>query len=249
MTDPIETVTISEPDGPAPRGTLILIAGRGEAPEVYRRFGTRLAFDAYRVHVIGDPVPDPARARARVAEIVADSQLPAPVVLAGSDTGALFAAALAQDGTVPGVAGLILAGLPVTEEAQPAGDWEAELEARTTCPTHRGRISGEIVTPGALYGAIPAGWLEAAALDELTVPTLAVHGQEDPVSPLDEARDALSVIAELELVTIAGAPHDVLNDQTHRTAAASVVLWLERLRLGRALTPIATVQTVGAGRV
>jgi hypothetical protein len=35
-----------------------------------------------------------------------------------------------------------------------------------------------------------------------------------------------------ELVSIAGGRHDALNDQTHRTAAATVVLFLERLRLG-----------------
>ncbi len=38
-----------------------------------------------------------------------------------------------------------------------------------------------------------------------------------------------------ELVSITGAPHDVLNDQTHRTAAATVVLFLERLRAGQSL--------------
>ena len=38
-----------------------------------------------------------------------------------------------------------------------------------------------------------------------------------------------------ELVSIAGARHDVLNDLSHRTVAATIVLWLERLRLGREL--------------
>jgi hypothetical protein len=34
------------------------------------------------------------------------------------------------------------------------------------------------------------------------------------------------------LVSITGGRHDALNDQKHRTAAATVVLFLERLRLG-----------------
>ncbi|WP_322751271.1 MULTISPECIES: hypothetical protein [unclassified Frankia] len=42
----------------APRGTVILIAGRGEHPGVYERFGTRIAFDGYRVRALGDPTVD-----------------------------------------------------------------------------------------------------------------------------------------------------------------------------------------------
>jgi hypothetical protein len=40
-------------------------------------------------------------------------------------------------------------------------------------------------------------------------------------------------------VSITGGKHDALNDATHRTAAATVVLFLERLRLGADLPPIA----------
>ncbi|MGD0560369.1 MAG: hypothetical protein ABSA93_36045 [Streptosporangiaceae bacterium] len=38
---------------------------------------------------------------------------------------------------------------------------------------------------------------------------------------------------------VAGSKHDVLNDVTRRTAAATVVLVLERLRLGADLRLIA----------
>jgi hypothetical protein len=43
------------------------------------------------------------------------------------------------------------------------------------------------------------------------------------------------------LVTIAGGRHDVLNDVTHRTVAATIVLFLERLRLGAKMPEIARV--------
>jgi alpha-beta hydrolase superfamily lysophospholipase len=249
MTEVSEILSLREPEGgPAPRGTLIVLGGRGEQPEVYRRFGTRLAFDAYRVHVLGDPSRDPEAARAAVAEI-AGGDTPEPLVLAGSDTGALFAAGLAAEQAVPGLGGLILAGLPVAHQARPAADWEQELEARTTCPTHRGRISHAIVAPGALYGPVPDGWAQAAALELVTVPVLALHGQDDPVSPLDDAREAYAAAADLELVSVAGARHDVLNDQSHRTVAATVVLWLERLRLGAGQASIAPLEGLGAGRV
>jgi hypothetical protein len=40
-------------------------------------------------------------------------------------------------------------------------------------------------------------------------------------------------------VTIAGGRPDVLNDLSHRTVAATIVLFLERLRLGADLPEIA----------
>jgi hypothetical protein len=49
-----------EPDGLTPRGTLIVIPGRGEEPALYERFGRRLSTDAYRVRVLPDPSAGPA---------------------------------------------------------------------------------------------------------------------------------------------------------------------------------------------
>lgn len=51
------------------------------------------------------------------------------------------------------------------------------------------------------------------------------------------ARYAAATAAEL--VGITGSRHDVLNDVTHRTVAATIVLFLERLRLGPELPYIA----------
>lgn len=61
---------------------------------------------------------------------------------------------------------------------------------------------------------------------------LGVHGAEDVVSPLDTVRDWYAKVATAHLVGLAGTGHDALNNQTHRSAAAIVVLFLERLRLG-----------------
>src|ERR1700683_877285 len=102
-------VSWTESEGLAPRGTVIVVPGRGEQPEVYERFGRRIASDAYRVHVVANPVED---ADLSGDQIAAQLSGPRPVVLAGSDTGALYAAGLAAAGRLPGVDALILAGLP-----------------------------------------------------------------------------------------------------------------------------------------
>jgi pimeloyl-ACP methyl ester carboxylesterase len=232
----------AEPEGVAPRGTLIVIPGRGEGPELYERFGRRIAGDAYRVHAVADPVADPALTASQVLAITVEVR---PYVLVGSDTGALFAAGLVASGQVTGVDAVVLAGLP-TAQAEPAGQarasaesWEAELAARTACPTHRGRLAGQGLRRGALFEPIPAGWESLANLGRLGVPVLGLHGKADPVSPLDAARDRYRRAPRAELISIAGGVHDVLNDVTHRTVAATIVEFLERLRLGAELAPIA----------
>jgi alpha-beta hydrolase superfamily lysophospholipase len=243
----IPVLTWTEPEGIAVRGTLVVIPGRGEQPTHYERFGRRISADGYRVHAIADPTAD---AELALAQITGQLAGPAPRVLVGSDTGALFAAGLAASGQAPGIDALVLAGLPTAQADPPtaqagpaAGSWDEELESRTACPTHRARLSGPGLRRGALYEPIPAGWTERADLGAVTVPVLGLHGTDDPVSPLALVRAGYAAAASAELISIVGGRHDALNDLTHRTVAATVVLFLERLRLGPGLPRIAVSET------
>jgi pimeloyl-ACP methyl ester carboxylesterase len=223
----------NEPEGLAPRGTLIVLAGRGEHGGVYERFGRRLAFDAYRVRALGDPTTDPA-VLDRAAKLLADESLPGPKVVVGSDTGARFAAHLAAERTA-GIDALILVGLPIAPWA--SGSWQTEAEARTACPTHQGRLTND---PDFRRGALDeAAEVPELRLDLVRVPVLALHGAEDQVSPLETALSAYAGHPGVRTVTFNGGRHDVLNDALHRTAAATVVLFLERLRLSAELPLIA----------
>ena len=168
----------NEPDGLVPRGTVVVIPGRGELPAVYERFGRRLAGDAYRVRVVADPVLDAELARAQVSSLLAD---PEPACPAGA--GRIRHGRLVRDHAGQIRAGrrrgrllvdaLLLAGLPATPQAGPAASWEEELDARTSCPTHRGRLTASAVRRGALYEPIPAGWLERADLAGWACPSSA----------------------------------------------------------------------------
>src|ERR1700753_1477003 len=100
-----------------PRGTVVLIPGRGEEPGAYERFGRRLAADAYRVHVVASPVGDPDVTVEQIGGALAG---PGPFVLSGSDTGALFAAGLVASGRILADA-LVLAGLPSGDGAAGEG--------------------------------------------------------------------------------------------------------------------------------
>lgn len=264
------------PPGVASRGTLIVVPGRGEHPGVYTRFGTRLSFDAYQVRAVDDPTRDEAGVRAEIHELLADPNLPAPHVLVGSDTGALFAVGLVAAGEAK-VDALVLAGLPSRQKPSPresstpesstpefsppetsphdttpdeppsqnndALDWDSELIERTSCPTHQARLKADdTVVHGAIGEAAPDGWFERADLAAVDVPVLGLHGASDTLSPLADVRPQYRSAGNATLVSIANGKHDALNDATHRTAAATVVLFLERLKLGAQLPPIATTE-------
>jgi alpha-beta hydrolase superfamily lysophospholipase len=231
----------NEPGGVAPRGTLVVIPGRGEEPGVYERFGRRLSADAYRVRAVTDPVTDEALAAKQAVAVLTDPDTVGPRVVAGSDTGALLAATLVTSGQLTSVDALILAGLPTAaaDDTTQTASWDDELDDRTSCPTHRGRLTASGLRRGALYEPVPAGWLDRGDLSTITQPILAIHGADDQVSPLARARARYAAAPAAELVVITGGRHDALNDQTHRTVAATIVLFLERLRLGPGLPPIA----------
>jgi alpha-beta hydrolase superfamily lysophospholipase len=230
--------TWSQPATVAPRGTLVVVPGRGEHPGVYERFGLRLAVDGYPVHAVADPVSDAGATLAAVRSALAD--VPRPHVVVGSDTGALWAAGLVADGELA-VDALVLAGLPVAGvPAAPPASWEDEVAARTACPTHRNRLTGDgALRRGALQEPVPDGWTDRARPDAIGVPVLGLHGADDAVIPFGPARAWYADLPAGRLVRITGGRHDALNDQTHRTAAATVVLFLEQLRSGPDLAPIA----------
>jgi alpha-beta hydrolase superfamily lysophospholipase len=227
------TDAYDEPAGINPRGTVIVAAGRGETAAAYQRFGRRIAADGYRVRVLPDVAAEPARSLAEAEKLLVDDGSPAPRVIVGSDTGALFALTLARRRTA-GLDAVVLAGLPAPESSVEVSGWEDELEARSACPTYRGYLAAGAVTPGVLAVApIPIELTEDAGV--VTIPTLGVHGDADPISPLGAASYPGPV------TVIAGGRHDVLNDLSHRTVAATIVLFLERLRLGADLPVIARV--------
>jgi alpha-beta hydrolase superfamily lysophospholipase len=94
--------------------------------------------------------------------------------------------------------------------------------------------STESRTAAVVVEQVPA----PADLAAIAVPVLAFHGAADTVSPLSEAAALLSAVPDIELIETVDGLHDALNDQSHRSVAASIVLWLERLRGGDVHAPV-----------
>ena len=230
----VPVLAFDEPAGLAARGTVVVLPGRGERSGLYERFGRRLAADAWRVRIVGDATDDLDQVVRRTRAVVTAPWRVAPMVLVGSDTGALLALRLAARREVA-VDGLVLAGLPDPDHTVTASERE-EPELRASCPTHQSLLRNaepELFTPGTLTAArIPDVLRELVDPESVTLPVLGLHGDNDQISPLAQACAGYRKLPAAQLVTVLDGRHDVLNAAHHRSVASTVVLWLERLRLG-----------------
>ena len=221
----------NEPSGGTPRGTLIVLPGRGETAAAYQRFGRRLAADAFRVRLVEVDLADLDATRVEAEKLLADESLPAPRVLVGADSGATLAGLLVGeiDADAAVVAGSALPG------SAGVGDWEAEVEARTACPVHRTVIGDAGVDRGRLNDPLPWSSLGPVTTDK---PLLVLHGTADPVTPAQAVLERYGDLPTARVRLVEGGRHDVLNDLAHRSVAATLVLFLESLRLGAELPEV-----------
>ncbi|HEY2206827.1 MAG TPA: alpha/beta hydrolase [Pseudonocardia sp.] len=101
----------------------------------------------------------------------------------------------------------------------------AELAARTGCPVHRRLLDAD---PMFGWGALSGG--AGTVPDALpALPTLLLHGEADPVAPIEPVRALAEAHPDATLVAVAGGVHDVLNDRFHRSVAARLVLFAEEV--------------------
>jgi pimeloyl-ACP methyl ester carboxylesterase len=234
------------PSGLRTRGTVVVVPGRGETRAAYERFGSRLAYDAYRVRVTEPVHSDPAGVTAFLCELahqlsravtgLTDEQpggLVRPLVLAGSDLGAAGVAALmagAKGSAVWWPEAVVLAGLP-GYGAQAGDQWEDELDVRTHCPVHRAVLTGDsAMKRGELARVVPAELLDVAYESTADVPHLLLVGEADQLADRAALARAAKTLPRARLAVVRGAHHDVLNDLPHRSVAGEVVTFLEALR-------------------
>ena len=208
----LEVANWKEPEGVRPRGTLFLLTGRGETPEVYTRFATRISADAYRVVVISAADYTTPGARSEIDELINSTDVVEPSVLVGSDVGAPPPSSSAT--RTLNIDAVITAGLAIAG-AVPIGDRDAEIEARTACPVHRGVLGR--ATHGTLSTAVGSIALARPAPSGINVPVLAIHGATDAISPLEAAFAFYRHSGVAEVTVVDAGRHDILNDVTHRS--------------------------------
>jgi alpha-beta hydrolase superfamily lysophospholipase len=225
---PPTTSRWDEPDGVEARGTVLVLGGRGDTTAAYARFGRRLSADAYRVRAVAD-VTAPRFRAVDVARSLLREGGARPFVVLGVDAGALLALRLAAT-TPDGIDGVITVGLPRLLGPVPAG--LPQLPLRTRSPEHWATLADPLVVdPAGLSRPIPDS-LTAPEASAVRVPVLGVHGEDDSVEPVAAALDYYTLLPEARVVVVDRGRHDSLNDASHRSVAASIVLFLEELRNG-----------------
>jgi pimeloyl-ACP methyl ester carboxylesterase len=228
LTLPSTVAAFDEAPGLNPRGTLVVLAGRGEAAGVYERFGRRISADSWRVRVVAGAATDSDAVREQVLALLASDDAPAPHILVGSDAGAALALGIAASHP-ESLDAVVVAGLPTHAEQRATN---ADPELRSACPVHRKTLDNvELIEPDALAAPLPSE-LTLPATQAVTVPILAVHGDADAVVPLEDAFGYLRELPDVRIATVRGGRHDVLNDVSHRSVAATIILFVEALKAG-----------------
>jgi acylglycerol lipase len=229
------------PDGEVER-VVVLLHGYGEHLGLYDALARRLTRDGAAVHAldaVGHGRSDGERAvldwdvwvddTRQLANMAADRHPGRPVVLIGHSGGGLAAYLLAL--RFPGIAdGLVLSGAPlrrqgwVEAELASGGSPElADVDPSEVFSTHPEYVHALMHDPLTWHGgfriesllAITRVWPEAGAglaegLPEL--PVLFVHGEDDPIVPVADARAGAAQLPGARLVTFPGDLHDVLNE-------------------------------------
>src|SRR4051794_300920 len=160
-----------------------------------------------------------------------------PVVLVGHSGGAAAACLLALRS--PGIArALVLSGAPLRPlEWVDAEDDEVDLDPSEMLSTHPEYVHALLHDPLTWHGgfrpetvrALAATWPEiAAGLSEgrPDVPVLFVHGEEDPVVPIEDARANVAALPQARLASFPGDLHDVLNEHDRDVVHESVAAFL-----------------------
>ncbi|KUI41270.1 lysophospholipase [Mycobacterium sp. IS-1590] len=234
-----------------PRAAVIFLHGFGEHSGLYHRFGFALnaaGFDLWAVDQFGHGLSPGARGDFGSTEdsssladaliSLAESATPGtPLIAQGHSFGSivtLFRLLDQPDRYLGGVvSGAPLVPIPAMLDNDTAlrlePSWLSDdpfyLDLLATDPLAFVDADGV-----ALTRELDRAWDRfGAVLPKLAVPTLAVHGTNDPIAAVGAVRAYAEQIDSLRLAEFEGARHDVLNETVHREVAATIVGFIDEL--------------------
>ncbi len=245
------------PEGDVRAAVVLHHGDFGEHLGLYEPLGRRLAADGVAVHALDavghgrsdgerdlmlsrDDQADDLRTLAAIARARHPGR---PLVLMGHSGGGVAALLLAQRSPdlaealvvsdppaapVPLIEALLADGVGEVEPPDPAEVFSTHpgyLEALRTDPlVHRGPVPRQTLEAVVRsWSAVAAGLAEGRP----AVPTLVLHGEADPVVPVEHSRALVARLPRATLRTFPGDLHDVLNehdrDAVHDVVAAFVL--------------------------
>ncbi|TPG31139.1 alpha/beta hydrolase [Mycolicibacterium hodleri] len=230
---------------PEPRAAVVFLHGFGEHTGLYHRFGFSLnsaSIDLWAVDQFGHGLTPGDRGDFRSLEAsgalaeqlteLALTECPGiPLVAQGHSFGAvatLFRLLALPDRYGAGViSGAPLVPVPGLVDAD--STFEIAPSQLSADPFYLDAMENDPLAfvdadGGPLARELDRGWDSfGATLPSLAVPTLAVHGSNDPIAPVGAVRAYAEQIETLSLIEITGGGHDILNDVTHQRVAADII--------------------------
>ncbi len=198
--------------------------------------------------VLVERVDDMVDDLARVAQAAHGDHPDLPVVLLGHSMGGIVATRYAQR-QADRLAALVLSGPAIG--SNPAIEMLLTMDPVPELPIDPSALSRDPAV-GRAYMADPLVWhgpFKAATLAAMVaavrviadgpslaaLPTLWLHGEDDPLTPLAETRAAVERVAgaHLESVVYPGARHEVLNETNRDEVVAAVTAFIDRSLAGR----------------
>lgn len=232
-----------------PRAAVIFLHGFGEHTGVYHRYGFALnaaGIDLWAVDQFGHglspgtrgdfgSIEDSSALADALIDVVEQERSGIPLVAQGHSFGAIVTLFRLLDAPDRYRAGVISGAplVPVAELLDSDSSFELDPGWLSADPFYLDAMENDPLAFVDADGAALARELDrawdrfGAELPALSVPTLAVHGEDDPIADVGGVRAYAEQIEALSLTEIPGGRHDILNDTAHREVAATIVAFVD----------------------
>lgn len=239
-----------------PVAAVVFLHGFGEHSGLYHRYADALVADGISVWAldqIGHGLSEGERAvvesiqdlvdnAQRLTDLVVAAEPHVAIVLAGHSLGAAAAAVSVIDHADRYV-GLVLSGAPVspvawvTELAESGANAAMDLDpgSLSADPFYLDELENDPLAftnasgSRAITSTLPETWRRLEAADAITLPLLLIHGEEDPVVPVEGVRIWAAGQPSATLRVFPHAHHDVLNDVVHADVSRIVAEFVRSL--------------------
>lgn len=231
-----------------PRAAVIFLHGFGEHTGLYDRYGIDLnsaGIDLWAVDQLGHGQSPGERgqlgtledssALAEALTKLAEQEYPGvPLVAQGHSYGAVPTLFRLLENPDRYRAGVISGAplVPIAELVDLNTAMNLDVAGLSTDPFYLDLIENDPLSftsadSRSLTRELDRGWDRfGAELPKLTVPTLAVHGEIDPIAAPSAVRAYAEQIPALQYREFPGARHDVLNDTSHHEVTAAVAAFI-----------------------